>query len=232
MKNFLHLFMLLSFLCFSAKSFAQGPSLGFDTPPVFPQTIALDDSAGLSVQMGIKNYGTASFLGNTPIYIVTKVMSSGLLISRDSSFNSIPQATIPSGQVYPFTYYEPYNTGRFAVGIDVVVIWPKAAGVATHDSITYIIQITPAVGLAELLAKNGLSVYPNPCVELLTIANQHPENPIERVRIYDLSGTLLLEKNRTEHIDLSKIPAAVYMVEVLQKSGMRKVMKVQKQGTK
>lgn len=229
MKRFIPIVSILLFVGLLNSSPVKSQSLGFDTPPVFPQSIALDDSVPTIVPMGIKNYGTVAFAGNTPIYIVTKVMSSGLLVSRDSSFNVITQANIPPGQTYVHSYFEPYNTGRYVVGIDVVVIWPKAVGYPTHDSITYVIQITPAVGVAELLAENGFSVYPNPCSDQLNILNLQPSNPIERVRIYDLSGKSIMDKLRGELLDFSNIPEAVYFVEVTYKSGMRKVMKVQKE---
>lgn len=229
MKKIIQFLSILLFVGLVSSSPVKGQSLGFDTPPIFPQTVALDDSMPTMIPMGIKNYGTTAFVGNTPIFIVTEVKSSGLFVSRDSSLNVINQATIPPGQTYFYTYFEPYNTGRYVVGIDVVVIWPKAVGYPTHDSITYVIQITPAVGVAELLAENGFSVYPNPCSDQLNIVNLQPSNPIERVRIYDLNGKPVLDKLRGESIDFSFIPEAVYFVEVYYKSGMRKVMKVQKE---
>lgn len=227
MKKINLILLLFAGLAFNFN--AQAQSLGFDTPPIFPTTAALNDSTPLFVNLGIKNYGTAPFSGVNPIKIITQVTSSGSLVSIDSSMNTINQAAIQPGSVYNFTYFEPYNSGRYVVGIDVVVIWPKSFGVPTHDSITYVIQITPQVSIQEMLAENGIAVYPNPCSNYLTIENSRVQNPIEHVRIYDMKGRLILSKQRSEVIDFSQIPEATYLVEVAFQSGMRKVMRVQKQ---
>ena len=222
-----HILLLLFTLGLLSKN-AFSQSLGFNTPPVFPTSASLNDSIPTIVTLGIKNYGVTQFAGNTPIFLMTQVSNSGTVISLDS-MNVINQALIQPAATYNYSYIEPYNSGRFVVGIDVVVIWPKALGASTHDSITYIIQITPQVSVEEMLAENGFAVYPNPCNNTLTIENNAIENPIEQVRVYDMKGVLMLVKNRNEPIDFSQIPDAVYVLEVYFKSGMRKVMRVQKQ---
>lgn len=227
MKKINLILLLIAGLAFNYNSQAQ--SLGFDTPPMFPTTAALNDTNPVFVNLGIKNYGNAPFTGSNPIYLVTRVTSGGNLISIDSSMNVINQATIQPGSTYNFTYVEPYNSGRYVVGIDVVVIWPKSFGVPTHDSITYVIQITPPASIQEMLAENGIAVYPNPCSNNLNIEYTGLNNPIERVRVFDMKGTLIFSKTRNEVIDFSQIPEATYVVEVSFQSGMRRVMRVQKQ---
>ena len=110
----------------------------------------------------------------------------------------------------------------------MVVIWPKALGVSSVST-TYVIQIVSANGVEELLAADGISVYPNPCNEQLNIKNLAPENPIEQVRFLDADGKLILMRTRQQRIDLSEIPNGMYMVELYYKSGARKILKVQKQ---
>ena len=110
-----------------------------------------------------------------------------------------------------------------------MVIWPRAANTLTHDSITYQINITGIHNLANTLTENGISVYPNPFTSSFTIKNKYPANPIEKINVYTLSGELLFSKTRDESIDFTAFEDAVYVVELFYKSGMRKVMKVQKQ---
>ena len=229
MKKYLLSLLLFFSLAFSNKSFAQLPSLGFSGPAFFPDSVVLDTVPYL-VSMSIKNYSNnVPFPSLDTIKIITQVSVGGQVYSTDSSNMFAMTTALNPGSTYPFMYYEPYNSGRFAVGIDVVVIWPKALGATTHDSLEYIIKILSPSAVSELLSDDGISVYPNPCADVLTIENKHPQNPIERVSIFDIKGKLILSKSRKEQIDLSQIPAATYIIEFSYKSGMHKFMRVQKE---
>lgn len=230
MKKYIRILLLLFTAAFSNQSLAQLPSLGFSGPVFFPDSANLDDSIPSMIPMTIKNYSNnVSFPLYDTIKIVTQVSVGGAVYSTDSSnIFTIPTVLSP-GSTYPFLYYEPYNSNRFAVGIDVVVIWPKAFGAITHDTLSYTIHILPPTAVAEILAEDGISVFPNPCQDRITITNKFPSNPIEQVRIYDLKGNLLLTKYRKDCIDLTQIPSATYLIEISYKSGLHKFMRVQKE---
>ena len=229
MKNSILLILFLFSLSLCKQVNAQGPSLGFDTSqgaPNFPDTVILGDPASFTLK--IKNWGNSSFSG--AFSIERQIKDSTGSIVDSATIISTQQAAIAQGTIFNYTFADTFSLARhFFVGIDVVVIWPKAAGTATHDSLTYVVHVLSPNSVSNLLAENGISVYPNPCSDLLIIENKRPENPIEQVRIYDMKGKLILSKNRDELIDLSQLQNALYMVELKYKSGMRKILKVQKQ---
>ncbi|MES1226465.1 MAG: T9SS type A sorting domain-containing protein, partial [Bacteroidota bacterium] len=221
-------------LGFSGFAHAQIASLGFDTLfPIFPpfDTTAVQDSSFAVRAVRIKNFGNDTLFINssTPVKFMTQVSQGGSQVSLDSTFNIIIQGTLWPDSTINVNYFEPYNANRFPVGIDVVVIWPKAAGADVHNTITYTIEIFAQTAIAELLAEDGILVYPNPCIDRLSIENKKPLNPIEQVRIYDFQGRLLLSKSRDETIDLSQLPNASYVLELSFRSGTKKSLRFQKQ---
>ena len=224
MKKAITIISLLLCVLLNKESNAQA-SLGFDPNffPNFPTSQNLDDSAYFTLR--IKNFSNNTSF-NGAITLITQVM--GGTLSIDSS-NYIPQTSIATNDTISYNFHENYPASRFAVGIDVVVIWPRAVGATTHDSIMYVVQISDPSSVASILNENGISIYPNPFASTFIIENKHPSNPIEQVRVFDLSGKLILSKTREEIIDLSSIPNDLYVVELFYKSGMRKVMKVKKQ---
>ena len=223
MKKAITIISLLLCVLLSKESNAQA-SLGFDPNffPNFPFARNLGDTG--MFRLSLKNFSNTSF--NGAITLVTQVMGGALSI--DTS-NIIPQTTIAPNDTVGYNFQENYSSNRFAVGIDVVVIWPKSVNAVTHDSIMYVVQISDPSSVASILNENGISIYPNPFANTFIIENRHPSNPIEQVRVFDLNGKLILSKTREEIIDLSSIPNDLYVVELFYKSGMRKVMKVQKQ---
>ncbi len=228
MKHYFTLLLFVLAISTSEKANAQGPSLGFDTLqglPDFPDSLTLGDTATFNLQ--IKNYGNSPFSG--PIYIISQIQdTTGNAISTDSSL--VAQATIAQGTLFTVTYTEEYSAARnFFVGIDVVVIWPKAVGVPSHDTLTYSVQIYSPSSVSKLLVENGIQIFPNPFSNQFSIVNSSAQNKIERVSILDMKGKLLLTKKPDEILDLSAIPDAVYIVEIRFKTGMRKIVKVQKQ---
>ena len=224
MKKAITIISLLLCVLLNKESKAQA-SLGFNPNffPNFPFAKNLGDSG--SFHLSIQNFSNNTSF-NGAITLVTQVMGGALSI--DTS-NYIPQTSIAPNDTVGYNFQENYSPNRFAVGIDVVVIWPKSVGATTHDSIMYVVQISDPSSVASILNENGISIYPNPFANTFIIENRHPSNPIEQVRVFDLSGKLILSKTREEIIDLSSIPNDLYVVELFYKSGMRKVMKVQKQ---
>jgi hypothetical protein len=228
MKKIFTILLFLLLISNVNKTYAQGPSLGFDTLavfPSFPDSVTLGDT--VSITLVIKNHGNAPFSG--PISLFTQIKdSTNTAVSLDST--AIGQVSIGSGTNFPFTYTEVYSIARnFFVGIDVVVIWPKAVGVPTHDSLKYIVTIYSPSSVSRMLVENGIQVFPNPFTDHFNVLDKAAQNKIERVSIYDIKGILIRSYFPNETVDLSSIPNAFYLVELHYKTGMRKYVKVQKQ---
>jgi hypothetical protein len=84
-------------------------------------------------------------------------------------------------------------------------------GMMISDSV--FLSVVPFVSLAEISEdETGLMVYPNPAVNLLTIANKLPEN--FEVYIYDSSGKCVFQKKNKKVINTSQLPTGVYFMKV------------------
>jgi len=65
----------------------------------------------------------------------------------------------------------------------------------------------------EEFLKDSISIYPNPVVEVLNIDNSGIA--IDRLKIYDLSGRLVLENENVEHqISVSELQQGTYILEI------------------
>jgi hypothetical protein len=75
-------------------------------------------------------------------------------------------------------------------------------------------------GLAQAPVKTAqIQVLPNPTTGELRVAGTEGQN-IKSIRIIDLYGRMLLEQNNaSEIVNISNLPAAMYMVEVTMESG-------------
>ena len=64
-------------------------------------------------------------------------------------------------------------------------------------------------GIDETKSLPALAVYPNPVKDVLNIAN---DKPVHSIRIYNVYGTEVAQVTDTNSIDVSHLPAGVYMV--------------------
>jgi len=66
-----------------------------------------------------------------------------------------------------------------------------------------------STGIDETKGLPALAVYPNPVKDVLNIAT---DKPVHSIRIYNVYGTEVAQATDTDSIDLSHLPAGVYMV--------------------
>ncbi|HSF90429.1 MAG TPA: T9SS type A sorting domain-containing protein [Saprospiraceae bacterium] len=72
-----------------------------------------------------------------------------------------------------------------------------------------------------------VSVYPNPTIGILNIES---ESEVQ-IFLYDLSGKLKIKASQplgSGQIDVSDFPAGIYVLEVIDQSGKKKVLKIEK----
>ena len=70
-------------------------------------------------------------------------------------------------------------------------------------------QCGGGTGIDETKGLPSLSVYPNPVKDVLNIAT---DKPVHSIRIYNVYGTEVAQATDTNSIDVSHLPAGVYMV--------------------
>lgn len=106
----------------------------------------------------------------------------------------------PNGTVYgPFSYNFTYSGNLVYLHITNL-----AGSVATFY----------AENLSQQdFLKESISIYPNPVVEVLNIRSSGIA--IDKLKIYDLSGRLVLVNKNVEHqINVSQLPQGVYILEI------------------
>ena len=70
-------------------------------------------------------------------------------------------------------------------------------------------QCGGSTSIDEAKGLPALAVYPNPVKDILNIAT---DKPVHSIRIYNVYGTEVAQATDTDSIDLSHLPAGVYMV--------------------
>ncbi len=68
------------------------------------------------------------------------------------------------------------------------------------------------IGLAENVAREMISIYPNPTDGKLQVGRDKKE--IQYIQIYDFSGRLLQKLTSTNKLDISSFPSGIYMVSI------------------
>jgi hypothetical protein len=84
-------------------------------------------------------------------------------------------------------------------------------GMAKSDSA--FLEILPLVSRGGLQEnETGLVIFPNPVLNILTIANNLPETFM--VYIYDISGKCVLHQKNKKTINIGQLPAGIYLMKV------------------
>lgn len=223
MKRFKSFLYIVFLLANATIALAQTTFVGFDSTFVVspPDSVTQGDTA--SFKFRIKNYG--SIATDTSLGIYSGVFSLGAVsnITLQTTFPSIAVSLLP-GDTLSSKVITLYSANTFPVGIDVVVIWPKANNAIPLDSMYYSVFVSPGSNaVAEVLQDYGFKVFPNPFTNSLSIQSG---NRVDRVNIYSEKGELLLTKSIAETIDLSFLKPAIYFVELRYTSGSRKRIKV------
>jgi hypothetical protein len=84
-------------------------------------------------------------------------------------------------------------------------------GMIESDSVY--LKVLPLVSIGESQEdETGLVIFPNPVLNMLTIANKLPET--FEVCIYDVSGKCVFQKKNKKTINVGQLPAGIYLIKV------------------
>ena len=154
-----------------------------------------------------------------------------LVQSQDSALGNLPADTlIPFGgtvfTIQPNTSVNLFLNGNYdftpanyRTGSNVVVVWPVTSlGVPFVDSLHLCVNFSPLSGMHELNLYNTVSVFPNPAEDYLTIKSTE-QNFIEGVRIFDVSGRLILSPlwDDSKKIKVNALSSGMYILELTTK---------------
>jgi hypothetical protein len=96
--------------------------------------------------------------------------------------------------------------------------WHPATSTYTNSSYQkYYLSCVDFTGIQEnTTGALSIEVYPNPCEQLLHI--KLPVNA-DKVKVYNLAGSLVMEQNAGESLDISHLSAGIYQLQVVHKDG-------------
>lgn len=205
--------LLLGLFALPSELMAQNPHLSVSVVG-FPDTAHVNQQYNFSFII-TNNSPSNSYSGEVYIAYTTDNSSPG-----DSAFFGVNQ----TGNLAPFdTFTIPVNNftfnpnvqPQFRTGDNVVVVWPKYGGVS-GDSIYINLFIPDPAGIDDKTwALNSNSIRISELGEdMLGITLISQETIIEQVRIYNLSGQLLLDKKQSSVLNLAGIPTGIYIIEV------------------
>jgi len=131
------------------------------------------------------------------------------LILQDGGATSTPNGTVYGPFSYDFTY-----SGNLVY----LHITNLAGSVATF----YANNLSQ-----EEFLKESISIYPNPAKDVLLVESS--AIAIDKLKIYDLSGRLVLENENVEHqISVSELQQGTYILEIKTSHGLLKKKLVKK----
>ncbi|MBL0047179.1 MAG: T9SS type A sorting domain-containing protein [Bacteroidetes bacterium] len=224
MKRFLTELCLIT-LCLLGLNLKAQTSIGFDSSYVVNFTTSVHQNDTASFNVRIKNYGP---IQADCVFVYSGYKNSQGVISGIQQEFLYPAgiiSSIPSSGLITKRLIINYSATRFPVGIDVVVIWPKAANATTADTLEFMPLVLPPLSVAQVLRDEGLVVFPNPFSNSINI---HSKRQIESITIYDFDGKIVYFRAAEETIDLSQIAVASYILEIKYNSGTRKRIQVVK----
>lgn len=112
-----------------------------------------------------------------------------------------------------------------SIGDNVVVVWPRIGDGTTPlqtvaNPYTTTITLREPNGIGETGPRRIVKSFirPNPAITNIEF-RVSPEVRIYRSILYDLTGKILAESGREKQLDVSRLPAGIYFVDVLTEEG-------------
>ena len=138
-----------------------------------------------------------------------------------ASLKAPPILQIPVGGRRGFTFRVPVKSPFMKVGSNVVVIWPRIHSTNVKNVKIVLYLIVSPNGIAELVEVLDHVVITSTTIQLLS------KGP-EQVRIFNLSGSVVWEKNCEPYhfISTSDFPRGLYFVETTDAKGNRQAGKL------
>lgn len=199
--------------------------VGFDSSFVvsYPDTVIQNDTAGFVVR--VKNYGPSQI---DTIHIFSGYKNNQGFISgiaQEAFYTSGSVLAIPPNSTITGRAVINFSSNRFPLGIDVVVIWPKATNAITIDTLEFVPLVITPFDAQNLLQDLGFKVFPNPFSNSLHFQSI---GSVKLFRIYNQKGALVCTHDANETINLSDLPNDAYLLEIELKNGTRRFIKVAK----
>lgn len=129
---------------------------------------------------------------------------------------------IPVGDSVPASLFVVITPAYFAVGPDILVVWPKADNGATaHDTLVKTIIVVDALDIQDEGVERLRLFYEQGQLHL-----NLPEGiELNRVRIFNQEGMLLGEQKDTGPVPFSGYPGGIYLADVVYNQNKRQTIR-------
>lgn len=200
-------FLILAFILFGVKAFAQPASQLSLSAINFPDTAQVNQA--YDFKFIITNIDSSNFTGSVSVKFKVDTVVSTFGSNQTSGLVTFDTLSV---DIFNYTF-DP--NAQFRMGDNVVVVWPSISNEPAGDSLILHVFIPDPNGIDENKHSTALKLYPNPVKNLLTISISDIDKTVEQVRIYTLTGQMIHQENKhSKTIDISHLPIGVYLLEV------------------
>ncbi len=215
MKKLLLLICIISFSSMG-NSFAQKLYVDSSRSSLFPQNIDSGSVVNLRFHVIADTFTKGEYINMNYRVVNSRYDSSAIFIGNYALLNTGDSAIITDSSFRIESY------SGFSTGDDIVVIWPTGSGgiAYTSDSIIDTIHINKLNTGVPAVLKTPLSfnitIYPNSTEGILYLKYDESVITLERVRIYDLLGRIILTKTSSFNaIPINMLPCGFYFMEAI-----------------
>ncbi len=208
---------ILLFTLLTTKTQAQFiGTFSIDTVTGLPDTLVANSQYTFGFK--VRNAGNTTYSGsiNFDFYIDSLNPGTNLSFGSGQTGNFLPGDTV----TFPITYLFSINNNTFNIGDNVIVVWPRGlVGSSALDSLIFHVYITNPNGVEEKEKTNSdLKIFPNPAKDFVSFTSE--KNKIETIRIYDMSGRLMLQSKEHLKIFTGNLAEGIYIAEAQLSGGI------------
>ncbi len=212
MKKAILLFSTIAILtAYSNKAQAQFMGI-FSIEQVVGLPDTLNANGQYSFGFMVRNVGNSLYSGTINFDFFVDSMTPGT--SQSFGVGQVGGFTPGDTATIPVTYTFSISNNTFNIGDNVVVVWPRGINPnSTLDSLTFHVYITNLNGVEENEKTSDLKVFPNPANDFVSFTSE--KNKIEEVRLYDMSGRLVLVSKEHLKIFTGHLTEGIYIAEAV-----------------
>lgn len=212
-KSISFLCLLLIGLC-GSKTYSQAKLQITSVTSLPSDTVVYPNTSWITYYVTVENVGNDQLTAPCSI----KAYYNGG--SQENVLKSWVASSFEVGETTTLTINDTIDglgNGRYDGGVNILVIWPhndnpNSQAPDTTDYEIVILDLTIGVIDPKELDQR-VEVFPNPARDHLNIRYLQPQHKVEYVRIVGLDGRIQLQTNSAvESLDLSALPAGMYMV--------------------
>jgi len=176
-------------------------------------------TSGDGIFLSYNNGSYWSAIGLSQQHIASIVTSGTIIVASSVEgvwlSNNNGNSWINFGNGLPYGYY---HVSSLAISETFIFAGLTEKGVWKRP-------LSEIVGIEEITSKNGMAIYPNPAADFFTLKIDNDNQADKTLNIYSLKGSLVkteTPQHNQQEINISKLNAGIYIVEIKSESFSRK----------